>query len=334
MWSTPVSRHCAPKKLAIVGLGHVSGPQLAAIAQLRFWQLVAVADSDGRKRSACPGDTPFFLRVEEMLDQISADLVVVATPTPTHYSIGIEVLSRGFNLLIEKPCCSTISEFDSLVQAAKESRRLFHVAFHSTFARDLAWYLRQSRIRAWGNPTTILCRFLDPYVASDGSIPNAPSLVSAWMDSGVNALAVIGRLLGDADVQVSRAEFVHHKETGDVVQAEVQLDAASVHGPTRLKIETDWLRGINSKSTLMSFDQYDTQVLLDHSDESASCYQGGRLVRRVSLRNNRSRLQNHYIGVFQDAFEALERGKSNAAFARSIHKLLFDAQSIALRGCV
>ena len=49
------------------------------------------------------------------------DLVVVSTPTNTHYKISKYILSKKINLLVEKPLCNSLKEHNELNKIAKKN---------------------------------------------------------------------------------------------------------------------------------------------------------------------------------------------------------------------
>ena len=331
---TPESR--APARLAIIGLGRIADAQLQALTFSKGWQLVGAADIDRGRRALLPAPVPFFPSAAALLDGVDADLVLVATPTPTHFALGCEVLSSGHDLLLEKPCCASASEFETLAELAQRHGRFFHVALHALHARDLHWYLDHRAALFPEAPDHVHCRFFDPYVDSGRLLPHALALGGSWQDSGINALAVVAKLLGDA--QLGYAQLTLERSSrgaavdgADDLHARVEL-AASGSASTRVTIETSWLHGLDSKTTALACSRNGTTVLLDHSGERVRVTRGGVVEQVVALGNGRPRLVNHYIGVLAEAREALARRRPNTAFARDIHRLLFAAAGAAHRG--
>lgn len=310
-------------RLALVGLGHVARAQLQALALLDGWVLAGAADVDAERRRLLSPEVPFFESVDALLAEVDADLVLVSTPTPTHYAIGMQVLASGRNLLLEKPCCGSGAEFEALQGLAAERGCFLHVALHSLHARDLRWFLARRSDFPPGVPDSIHCRFFDPYCSGGRLRPAARALGGSWQDSGINALAVVATLADTDSLQLRRPRFGEPADGCHDLRANVEF--ASRDGRSVVTIDTSWVEGVDSKTTTLAWTAASTEVLLDHSRERVRAVRDGVAEAWVELAGEQPRLVNHYIGVFDDARDALSRGCSNIAFARAIHELLFAA---------
>lgn len=71
-------------------------------------------------------DVEFVRSVEDLLTR-PLDLVVIATPNPTHHPIAKQCLLAGRNVVVDKPFTTTVAEAEDLVQVAKRQRRLLSV---------------------------------------------------------------------------------------------------------------------------------------------------------------------------------------------------------------
>jgi len=62
---------------------------------------------------------------EEVLDKV--DLVVVATPAETHYSIIKKCLQRGKDVFVEKPLANSVSEAKELIEVAEAKKLKLYI---------------------------------------------------------------------------------------------------------------------------------------------------------------------------------------------------------------
>jgi predicted dehydrogenase len=310
-------------RLALVGLGHVAEAQLQALTLLDGWVLAGAADVDAGRRRLLSPEVPFFESVDALLAEVDADLVLVSTPTPTHHAVGMQVLASGRHLLLEKPCCGSDAEFEALQGLAAERGCFLHVALHSLHARDLRWFLARRPEFPPGAPDSIHCRFFDPYCSNGRLQPSARALGGSWQDSGINALAVAATLVEAASLRLQRARLDDSVDGCHDVCASVEF--AVCDGRSRVTIDTSWVENVDSKTTMLTWKAASTEVLLDHSRERVRVVRDGVAEAWVELAGEQPRLVNHYIGVFDDVRDALSRGRSNIAFARAIHELLFVA---------
>ncbi len=184
--------------LAIVGIGHVAKFQLEALKCVDGLELIAACDTDPSKAVALPNGVRFYDDVTSMLELNGIEAVLVAVPNKEHYSVARQVLDAGKDILLEKPATSTLDEFDSLYAKSRRMGTLLVIAFHAAFARDLLWfkasYLRELRYKL-GPISSFCCGFYDPYILDGNLLPAALNLGGSWIDSGINALSVIGQLI-------------------------------------------------------------------------------------------------------------------------------------------
>ena len=111
-------------ELAVIGAG-LWGPNLIRTfhrggrARVRW-----VVDPDPRARARVNERHPEIkttATLGDALDDPRVSAVAVATPTSTHYGIGLEALARGKHLFIEKPMTADLDEATELTRRAEEA---------------------------------------------------------------------------------------------------------------------------------------------------------------------------------------------------------------------
>ena len=70
--------------------------------------------------------------LEDILDDLSIEAVVVATPTSTHFEIAKRILESNKHLFLEKPGCSNSGELEILCNLAKKGGLVFAVGYEFT----------------------------------------------------------------------------------------------------------------------------------------------------------------------------------------------------------
>jgi predicted dehydrogenase len=120
-------------KLAIIGAGHLGRIHARLAAELPGVQLVGVADPvlEARTAVAAQAGTRAFADYRELIGQI--DAAIVATPTSTHHEVGMELLSHGIHLLIEKPLALNASLAEELVEMAQQNGVILQVGHVERF---------------------------------------------------------------------------------------------------------------------------------------------------------------------------------------------------------
>jgi UDP-N-acetylglucosamine 3-dehydrogenase len=107
-------------KLGVIGLGSMGKNHVRVCSQLGNIELIGVCDIN-KKIAKNVGDSfqiSHYSHYSELLPKI--DAAIIATPTISHYNIGIDLLKKGKHLLIEKPICNDEKNADKLVELAKK----------------------------------------------------------------------------------------------------------------------------------------------------------------------------------------------------------------------
>ncbi len=108
---------------AVIGAGAMGRNHLRVLNDLPVARLVGVADVDeatAARAARLYGSTAYG-DYRLMLDHEKPEAVVVAVPTVMHRDVALEVISRGINLLVEKPIASTVAEGEEILAAAKSA---------------------------------------------------------------------------------------------------------------------------------------------------------------------------------------------------------------------
>ena len=318
-------------KLAIIGLGAIAKYQLeAARACGEYIEIVAVCDIDAKKALAFR-DVVFYPSVERLLATADVDVVLISTPTKTHYELARTVLEKRRSVLIEKPACLCREELAKLVELKRQQQVSVNVAFHAAFAGEVEWWFehRGALATQYGKLNEILMGFFDPYIDYDGTTEYA-GLGGSWFDSGINALSVLGRFADPSTVRIDDARMFRSRNiSADQARASIRLSFPIESYRCGVTIDTSWLWGNNRKLSVLSYER--ATVILDHSLEQAiiksTPYAAD--TERVVFANERNRLVNHYIGVFNDLKKHEANGTSNIEHAVQLHNILFSAVELA-----
>ena len=77
-----------------------------------------------------------YRTLEELLNDEAIELVVVNTPSVTHYNYAKQCLQAGKNVIVEKPFTATVEEGEELIQLAKEKGLLLSVYQNRRYDSD------------------------------------------------------------------------------------------------------------------------------------------------------------------------------------------------------
>jgi len=315
-------------KIGIIGMGRIYDYQIEAIRGLKDFEVVAVCDIDERKITKKPEKAKFYTNFHKMIKNENLDAVVISLPNLLHYEVAKICLEEGMNVLVEKPAVLDIQEFKNLVRISREKGAVFVVSLHYFFAKEVQWFKKkyeEEMRKELGQITFFRAGFFDPYVENGKLKSSAESLNGSWIDSGINALSVIGRYIKDLKVSESRLIFIKDINRHGDIQASVFFDFGRKNSGL---IETGWVYNINCKVSRIRFENPEKEVILNHSKQQVILNEGeeSQIIADFSVTGNR--LVNHYKGVFRDFAKHLTQKTDNTDFAYYIHSLLFDAVSM------
>jgi predicted dehydrogenase len=106
-------------RIALIGAGLIGRKHIAKIAEHPDFELAGIADINRDAVAQQFPDASVFGDAEEMLDTITPDAVLIASPNQLHADNGIACARRGLPFIIEKPVTDTV---ESAARLAHEVR--------------------------------------------------------------------------------------------------------------------------------------------------------------------------------------------------------------------
>lgn len=114
-------------KVGLIGCGRIAKVHAEAVKQTQGLELSGVCDIEESKyrefeeKYKVKGYGDFKM----LLSKEKPDLIAIATPNGTHYSIASACIDRGFHILLEKPVTIKVEDAEDLVKRAQKERRNF-----------------------------------------------------------------------------------------------------------------------------------------------------------------------------------------------------------------
>ena len=149
-------------RVAIVGCGGIAHQHAQAYAGSGRTELVGLVDIVPERAEAYAdaygGRT--YPDVTSLMSEARPDLVSNVTPPGAHAEVTAELLRAGATVLIEKPPCPTLAEFDVIAEAERAGAGAAYVVFqhrHGSGARRAAELLGSG---ALGRPMVAVCETL------------------------------------------------------------------------------------------------------------------------------------------------------------------------------
>ncbi|WNZ25512.1 Gfo/Idh/MocA family oxidoreductase [Leptolyngbya sp. NK1-12] len=125
--------HLEPIRIGVIGVGNMGQHHTRVLSLLKDVELVGIADVNVERGldTASKYRVKFFEHYQDLLPYV--DAVCIAVPTRLHYAVGMACLQSGKHVLIEKPIAASITEAETLVNAAAESHRILQVGHIERF---------------------------------------------------------------------------------------------------------------------------------------------------------------------------------------------------------
>jgi D-galactose 1-dehydrogenase len=317
--------------IGIVGLGHVARHQISALERSGKFRLIAGCDTDASCFELLSADVQSFTEIDEMLGLPGLDVVVVASPNRLHVDHGIRVMEAGKWLVMEKPLAETQEELERFSARRQALGGKCTLALHAAHGVEVEWFCREyASTGRFGDVVAFDARFYDPYFENGLLTSSARSLGGSWIDSGINALSVICRMVDAAALEITDSRMTRVAGTDcHEVQGTVEFRIAGPQGGTG-SIDTNWTLGRNSKSTRIAFSDDDGRYVFDHSGQEVIRYQDGQPEVVFTCTNGLPRLTNHYIGVFDEVARQIQEDSHNFEYCLELHRLLYQAERSVL----
>ena len=121
-------------RVAVVGIHNHGASHVSNVLRLASEgraELAAVVDPLPPVAGEVPDGVPAFADLAAMLAAVDVDVVVLATPIPTHVPLAELALRAGADVLLEKPPATSTEEFRRLERVVAETGRQCQVGFQS-----------------------------------------------------------------------------------------------------------------------------------------------------------------------------------------------------------
>jgi len=166
--------------------------------------------------------------LESLLDVV--DAVTIVVPTPAHFAVAREVLSRGIHALIEKPIATTLEEADEMLALARAHGALVQTGHVERFNRAIRAAL----------PFVDAPRFIE----SDRLAPFNPrgADVAVVLDLMIHDIDLVHTLVGGHAAAVSAVGVPVLTPFVDIANARLTFDSGAVANITASRVSRERMR--------------------------------------------------------------------------------------------
>ncbi|MGH3827737.1 MAG: Gfo/Idh/MocA family oxidoreductase, partial [Pseudonocardiaceae bacterium] len=222
------------------------------------------------------------------------DVVVVATPTPTHAVVCDHVAETfpAARLLVEKPAAATLADARRVLGEIGRQQAV-EVAYHMSFSPEVNWAVEVAGARAesLGPLVAIEAAFADPYQDEPESARSR--FCNSWLDSGINALSVVNRF---AEL---RERTSLRQLSGDSESVfEARMICAKKDNVVEALFLTSWHVSDAAKTTRIRYAS-GAELVMDHTAVAGYLVQDGAISAVLGSDRSVPRRERHYRALYQ-----------------------------------
>ena len=114
-------------KVALVGVGGISGAHIPAWESMDDAELVAICDIRPERMEKYP-DKRRYTDFDEMLENENVDILDICLPTFLHADFAVKAMEKGINVICEKPISLNREDIQRVYSTAKNNNVCFMIA--------------------------------------------------------------------------------------------------------------------------------------------------------------------------------------------------------------
>ena len=182
--------------VCIIGYGYW-GPNLCRnFSNANGYNLSTICDLNKKNLAKAKKNYPgvkVYKNFKEAINLNKYELIVLATPTSTHYSLAKFILNKSINLLVEKPLCLSVKHHYDLNKIAVKNNVKIFIDFPFIFSGSIKYVKNIIYNKKFGELTSIESYREQAPVRIDTSV--------LW-DLSIHDISIIKYLLGDNKLDI------------------------------------------------------------------------------------------------------------------------------------
>lgn len=217
-------------RIGVVGVGYLGRLHAKKYSEIKEAELVGVADlseKNAREVASLYG-VPAYGSHRELIGKV--DAVSVVTNTESHCEIGLDFLSNGVDVLVEKPIAMTPAEATRLIKEAGRTKRVLQVGHLERFNPAVIALKERAR-----EPLFIESRRLSPF-------PNRSVDIDVVLDLMIHDIDIILNLVPSAVESVDAVGLPVLTRKTDMASARIRFKNGCVAEVTASRVSDERMR--------------------------------------------------------------------------------------------
>lgn len=296
------------KSTILIGGGVIATHYVKGLENSETLRLDALVDTNPDCAARRLFSVPFFTDVNEAL-RLEPQVAILALPVALHGPVACELLSRGVDVITEKPMFATLREMDESLAFARECGRELVCMFHWTAASEVR-FLKEN-LHRFGRIKSLFTEVRDDYAATaDGSIrADRRGLMGAWLDSGINILSYFDEIVDLGEAVLAGEDIETDVRSGLPKYVRKEFRAGDVSAV----IVVDWRE--NNESKISRIECEAGEIFVNHMEQEVRL--NGEVIFSCPVAD---RLSSHYENLFRDFSPGRAAAGKNTVL---LHNLLF-----------
>lgn len=116
-------------QFALVGLGAWGRNYISTIESFTDCRIKYICSNTSEKLQSFKGDYIKTTNYKDLFSYSDIDGVIIATPALTHFQMTKDFLTHGYDVLVEKPLTTSLSEGKALQQIVKKKKKILMVGY-------------------------------------------------------------------------------------------------------------------------------------------------------------------------------------------------------------
>lgn len=221
-------------RVAVIGVGYLGRLHALKYPMIDEAALVGVTDRDFKRAEEIARETGSraYADYREFFGRV--DAVSIVTPTESHCRIGLDFLSRGVDVMMEKPIAAHSGEAAELIKAAEKSNSVLQVGHLERFNAAVA-EANSGRIK---DPVYVETQRLAPF-------PNRGTDVDVILDLMIHDIDIVLDMVKSeiASVEASGMPVISGKL--DFANARIKFKSGCTASLTASRVSRDKVRRLN-----------------------------------------------------------------------------------------
>ncbi len=211
-------------EIGLIGYGSIGKVHLQAVASVHDNTGLKISTVAEVKDVEVPDGINQTRDYSTLLQDPNIKAVAIATPPDTHFKIARGALQAKKDVLLEKPPTLTISELEKLSQIASQQKTVLFTAFHAMYRPEVQKACDELSKEEVVNIAIEYKEDVMHYHGADGWIFDIKRAGGGvLMDSGINAMSIVQRVLPDLEIQVEKSTLGHSDKIDVETSAHVEF---------------------------------------------------------------------------------------------------------------